>query len=360
MASHNNAGRGGRARVLGALALLATLLVACAPGAPSGSAPATGAGAARAASAAPTPTNPASGPATPTAERVTLAVSARSLSFLPQFLARSLGYYEREGLDVDLVTMRSDLQVAGMLSGELDYSCTGGDPVALAVVEGAPLRTILVAFDATHFTLVGQKGMTPAQLKGGRIGASRLQSVSHLIGRAMVSYLGFDPDADVTFFSTGETATSFAALEAGNIDAAVLSPPFSSELVSQGYAALAHASDLPDRVPFTGLTASVDHLRAKPEQAVRMSRAVLRALEVVAHDKPRVVDVLAKEWDVAPEAAEAVYDEVVAPIRPDGRMSDAAVQQYLDRIRREGLIKTALQPSDVMDFSYLERAARGG
>ncbi len=360
MASHNGAARGTSAQALAALALLAGLLAACAPGAPSGSAPAAGAAARAESTTAPAPARQPGGTATPIAERVSLAVSARSLSFLPQFLAKSLGYYEREGLDVELITMRSDLQVAGMLSGELDYSATGGDPVALAVVEGAPLRTILVAFDATHFTLVGQKGLAPAQLKGARIGASRLQSVSHLIGRAMVAHLGLNPDADVTFFSTGETSTSFAALEAGNIDAAVLSPPFSSELVSQGYPALAHASDLPDRVPFTGVTASVDHLRAKPEQAVRLTRAVLRALDVVARDKPRVLDLLVKEWEVAPAAAVAVYDELAAPIRPDGRMSDAAVQQYLDRILREGLIKTPLQPSYMMDFSFLEQAARGG
>jgi NitT/TauT family transport system substrate-binding protein len=290
---------------------------------------------------------------------VTFAVSARSLSFLPQIVAQSLGYYEREGLDVNVVTMRSDLQVAGMLSGELDYSAIGGDPVALAVAEGAPIRTILISFDSTHFTLVGQKGMDRAQLKGARIGASRLQSVSHLIGRAMVGHLGLSPDADVTFFSTGETSTSFAALEAGNVDAAVLSPPFSSELVSQGYAALAHASDLPDRVPFTGITASTDHLRAKPDQAVRAARALLGALGVVARDKPRVLELLTTEWEIDPAAASAVYEEVVAPIRVEGRMSDAALQQYLDRILREGLIRTPLKPSDITDFSYLDRAARG-
>ena len=347
------------------LAIAILLLAACGGGAPGGTTPAAGGAQASAGGAA--PPAPAGGntpagqpvPAAPSAPvRVTLAISARSLSFLPQFLAKSLGYYEREGLDVEIVTMRSDLQIAGLLSGELDYTCIGGDVIALAVTEGAPLKTILLAFDATHFTLVGQKGMERAQLKGARIGASRLQSVSHLIGKAMVSHLGYNPDADVTFFGTGETSTSFAALEAGSIDAAVLSPPFSSELVSRGYAALIHASDLPDRTPFTGLSANVDHLRAKPDQAVRMTRAVLRALAVVARDKPRILDLLVKDWEVDPSAAEAVYEEIVAPIRVDGRMSDAATQQWLDRILQEGLIKSPLKPSDINDFTFLDQASR--
>ncbi len=349
-----------RARGLGVLAILTMLLAACAGGAPGGSAPA-GSTQASGGGAAPHSAAGQPVPAAPSApERVTLAVSARSLSFLPQLLARSLGYYEREGLDVEIVTMRSDLQIAGLLSGELDYTCIGGDVIALAVTEGAPLKTILLAFDATHFTLVGQKGMERAQLKGARIGASRLQSVSHLIGKAMVSHVGFNPDADVIFLGTGETSTSFAALEAGSIDAAVLSPPFSSELASRGYAALTHASDLPDRTPFTGLSANTDHLRAKPDQAVRMTRAVLRALEVVARDRPRILDLLVKDWEIDPSAAEAVYEEVVAPLRVDGRMSDAATQQWLDRILQEGLIKTPLKPSDINDFTFLDQATRAG
>src|SRR5215218_42979 len=167
---------------------------------------------------------PSNGPAP--LQRVKVAVSAASLSFLPLYVARALGLFEAEGLDAEIVVMRSDLQVAGLLSGEVQYTGVGGDPIAVAVAEGAPLRTILVAFDATHFTLVGQRGMDARDLKGGRVGVSRLASASHNAGRALVGHAGLNPDADVTFLSTGETSTSYAALEARSIDAAVLSPPF--------------------------------------------------------------------------------------------------------------------------------------
>lgn len=345
-----------RGRAAGVLLLM--LVAGCA--ATSSGSPPPPAPAARTESAT-TPTPAPSGGVAPSAapavpERVTLAMSSRSLSFLPQFLARSLGYYASEGLDVETLIMRSDLQIAGLLSGELDYSAVGGEPLALALTEGAPLRSILIAFDNPHFTLVGQKGMDRAQLRGARIGVSRLGSVSHATGRALVSHLGLDPESQVQFFGTGETSTSFAALEARAIDAAILSPPFSSELVSQGYAALARNSELAEKSPFTGLAASSDHLRAQPDQAVRLVRAVRRSLAVIAQDRPRVLDHLTREWEIAPEAAEALYLELVGPLRVDGRMSPAELQQYLDRLLADGIVKRPVTASELADFSYLDRA----
>lgn len=356
--------RAPRARNLAAL--LALLLVACGgasgrglpaarPGAeavPAARPPAASAPGAAGDASLPTPPNrPAP------LERVKVAVSAASLSFLPLYVARSLGLFEAEGLDAELVVMRSDLQVAGLLSGEVQYTGVGGDPIAVAVAEGAPLRTILVAFDATHFTLVGQRGIDARDLKGARVGVSRLASASHNGGRALVSYAGLNPDADVTFLSTGETSTSYAALEARSIDAAVLSPPFSSELISQGYAALARASDLPDKVLFNGLATSLLQLQNQPGQVVRMLRALLAGLAVIAHDRPRILDHLVREWDVAPEAAGTAYDETTRPLRPDGRMSDLAIQQYLDRLFAGGLVSRPLTAAEVVDFSFLGRVA---
>jgi NitT/TauT family transport system substrate-binding protein len=291
-------------------------------------------------------------------EPVKLAASTRSLTILPHLLAKSEGFYEAEGLDVEVLLSRSDLQVAGLLASELTYVTTAGDPIILAIGEGAPLTSILVACDATHFTLLGQPGMDRSQLKGARIGVSRLMSASHLDARAMVKVLGFNPDTDVSYFAVGETSLAYAALETRNVDAAILSPPFSSELVSKGYPALAHASDIPERYPFVGLTTSREQLQRRPDQAVKMSRALLRSMRVMVQDKPRIREVMIQDWDVPPGAADAAYDELVRPLRPDGRMTDEALQAHLDRSHGAGLINRPLKVSDVYDFSYLEQAAR--
>lgn len=350
-----------------ALLMTAILAGGCAtPGAPAGGA--SQAPPARPASSQSTASSGNAGPARPTEqtasappaalEPVKLAASTMSLTILPHLLAKSEGFYEAEGLDVDVVLSRSDLQVAGLLSSELGYVTTAGDPIIIAISEGAPLTSILVADDATHFTLLGQPGMERSQLKGARIGVSRLMSASHLDARAMVRVLGFNPDTDVIYFAVGETSLAYGALETHNVDAAILSPPMSSDLVSKGYSALAHASDIPERYPFVGLTTSREQLQRRPERAVKMNRALLRGIRMMIDDKPRIQEIMVQHWEVPAAAADAAYDEIVRPLRPDGRMTDDALQAHLDRSHQAGLINRPLKVSDVYDFSYLEQAAR--
>jgi ABC-type nitrate/sulfonate/bicarbonate transport system substrate-binding protein len=341
--------RGRSCRLPGALLLVVVLVTtACAGGAPN--TPSGG---------APLRTETASAPAAPARpvepEKISVAISARSLSFAPQVLAKSLGFFEQEGLDADVIVMRSDLQAAGLLSGELSYS-SAGESIIFPVAEGAPVRTILVTFDGPHFTLVGQRGLDGARLKGGRVGVSRIGSASYLEGRALVGALGLNPDADVVFFATGETSTSFAALEAGNIEAAILSPPFSSQLVSRGYAGLARSSDLPAKSPFSSIVVANEQLDRKPDQAVRLIRALLRAMELIGKDKPRTIELLIKEWEIDPSYVDAVYEEMIGPLRMDGRMTDAQIQDYVDRTLQAGLIKNPVRVGDLVDFRYLERA----
>jgi ABC-type nitrate/sulfonate/bicarbonate transport system substrate-binding protein len=102
-----------------------------------------------------------------------------------------------------------------------------------------------------------------------------------------------------------------------------------------------------------------EQLERKPDQAVRVIRALLRAMALIDQDKPRTIDLLVKEWEIDPSYVDAVYQEMVGPLRRDGRMTDAELQAYLDRTYQAGLIKTPVRPSELVDFRYLDRARAG-
>ena len=52
-------------------------------------------------------------------ERVRVALSVRNVVFLPFYYAKDTKIYDRYSLDVELIQMRSDLQLAGLVSGEI-------------------------------------------------------------------------------------------------------------------------------------------------------------------------------------------------------------------------------------------------
>ncbi len=59
-------------------------------------------------------------------ERVRVALSVRNVVFLPFYYAKALRIYDKHGLNVELIQMRSDLQLAGLVSGEIDLHAIGG------------------------------------------------------------------------------------------------------------------------------------------------------------------------------------------------------------------------------------------
>ena len=73
------------------------------------------------------------------AEKVRVALSVRNVVFLPFYYAKEMKIYDKYGLDVELIQIRSDLQLAGIVSGEVDYTPAVG-PATLAVANGLPVQ----------------------------------------------------------------------------------------------------------------------------------------------------------------------------------------------------------------------------
>src|SRR6185369_4233674 len=87
-------------------------------------------------------------------ERVRMALSVRNVVFLPFYYARDARIFEKHGLNVELIQMRSDLQLAGVASGEIDYTPSIG-PAGAAFANGLPVKALAVLYRAPLFSLVG-------------------------------------------------------------------------------------------------------------------------------------------------------------------------------------------------------------
>src|SRR5436309_15173851 len=74
-------------------------------------------------------------------ERVRVALSVRNVVFLPFYYASDTKIFERYGLDAELIQMRSDLQLAGLISGEIDFTPAVG-PATLGVANAMPVKAL--------------------------------------------------------------------------------------------------------------------------------------------------------------------------------------------------------------------------
>lgn len=134
-------------------------------------------------------------------ERVRVALSVRNVVFLPFYYAKDTKIYDRYGLDVELIQMRSDLQLAGLVSGEIDFTPSVG-PAGAAVANSLPVKALAILYRAPLFSLISPSGVSSVkELEGKKVAVSRIGSESHRYGSLMLESGGADPKK-VTFIQT--------------------------------------------------------------------------------------------------------------------------------------------------------------
>jgi ABC-type nitrate/sulfonate/bicarbonate transport system substrate-binding protein len=284
-------------------------------------------------------------------ERVRVALSVRNVVFLPFYYARDEKIYDKYGLDVELIQMRSDLQLAGLASGEIDFTPSAG-PAANAIAGGLPLKALAILYRAPLFSLVAPAGLASVkELEGKKVAVSRIGSESHRYGSQMLEYGGADPKK-VTFIQTGSTSVSLTAIQQGSVNAAVLSPPFTGIMAEKGYRILARSRSLAE-APWLGLVANRQKIEKQPEQARNMLRSMRDVMATIRRDKAAVVAYIEKNFKVSSANASESYDDIVGVMVDGMLLRDDPIQKYLDSSYARGEVAKRLTAGEVFDFSLL-------
>lgn len=287
------------------------------------------------------------------AEKVRIGLSVRSVIFLPFYYARDQKIFARHALDVELIQMRSDLQMIGLVSGEIDFNPAIG-PAMLAIQNGMPIKAVGVFYNAPLFSLVSQSRVRePKELEENRVAVSRLGSESHRYAVLMLENSRVDVKR-VTFIQTGSTTVSLAALQQGSVKAAVLSPPFSGQMAQKGFKVLAKSRTLVES-PWLGLVTSRQKIQQKPEQITTVLRAMRDVLDSMVRDKSRVVSYIQQNFKVDEKVASESYDDIRGVLIASLLMPESRIKDYLDGAYRRGELLKPLQVSDVVDYSLLNR-----
>jgi NitT/TauT family transport system substrate-binding protein len=165
--------------------------------------------------------------ANPALRKITYAVATADLNVGYPFatLAKALGYYEGEGLDVEVVPGQSSATTAQLLlSGRADIGLAQPDPI---MIQRANNRIPLVSFYAvcrrgTNRFVVNPD--SPIQsvhdLKGKKVGVNDLGSGGVIYLRARLKEAGMSPN-DVQLMTVGYGTPFYEALKNHNVDAEV-------------------------------------------------------------------------------------------------------------------------------------------
>ncbi|MCW5719532.1 MAG: ABC transporter substrate-binding protein [Devosia sp.] len=196
-------------------------------------------------------------------------------------LAVQQGYFEREGVDVELVRVQqTPSALAAIQAGEGEMANIGVDALLLLVTGGASdLRAVVSPNKSLPFLIASKDAIaTPADLAGKSFGVGRPGSLDQTLSARVMAANGIDTDS-IEFVALGQPNVRAQALVAGQVDATTIS--------------IGVWSSIPDK---TGLHVLIDqdaYYRAAP-QVSKVNIVTEKVLEERRDDVKKVVTALIK------------------------------------------------------------------
>ncbi len=286
-------------------------------------------------------------------EVIHLGISTPGLYEIPTEIAQRKGFYREENLDVRKIVIRTNLHIAALIAGELDYSTVSG-LIGRATIQGLPVKGVMGWFDRPLHILIAKPGFKRlTDFKGKRIGVSGLGSAPHIVLREALSQAGMNPDRDVTTLAIGGSADRLGALIAGTVDAPPLDVAFVERAEKLGLVSVIYFGDIvPTRLG--GFGVSLDKIRKTPAQITRMIRATLKGVRFIRDNKSETLAIMRSYLNLSADAAVKVHDYAMRSLNADGLVAKNTMDAEIRLAKEQLKITEEISEDKIMDWRFLK------
>src|SRR5215470_18257100 len=202
-----------------------------------------------------------------------IGISAPVVAILPVYLGEAGGFYEKQGLKVEIISMEGGTRgIQVLLSGEIQAMHVGLSPVVAANAQGADIRAVASSTNTLPITIFTAKQSNPPLPKGSTIGISTFGSETDIALTLALKALGLKRE-DMTITQIGGTTQRFAAMVAGRIDAAPLLEPATTAAKQKGFVSVYDLSAAKTPWIFDSVVVTIAYLKQKPEALVHFLMA---------------------------------------------------------------------------------------
>ncbi|ARP43863.1 hypothetical protein B1691_05290 [Geobacillus sp. 47C-IIb] len=235
-----------------------------------------------------------------TLTKVRLAEVTRSIFYAPQYVALAKGFFEEEGLDVELTTTwGGDKTMTTLLSGGADIALVGSETSIYVYAQGTNDPVInfaqLTQTDGTF--LVSRKkidNFTWEMLKGSTFLGQRKGGMPQMVGEFVLKQHGIDPHQDLKLIQNVDFANIANAFASGTGDFVQLFEPTASifEQEGKGYIIASFGTES-GRVPYTTYMAKQSYMNKNKDIIEKFTRAIYKAQQwVESHSTKEIAKVI--------------------------------------------------------------------
>ena len=284
--------------------------------------------------------------------KVKAAYSVQSSWSLATWVAYEAGFFRKYGLDVDLVLIRATpIVTAAMVAGEAPIGQLAGSGPVSAALQGADS-----VYFATLVNLIPQSFVVtpdinkPEDLKGKRFGVSRFGAISDLVVRKYLRRFGIEPERDAQIIQIGGIPELLAAMKAGAISGAPISPPVLGAAKKAGFKELVDFETLNFKYPATGLATTRSFIQRQRSTVLNFLRGEIEGVHAIRKQKEFSINVLKKYIRITdPEVLDEGYRYAVKFIQARPFPTIDEIKAVLDEVK-----KPSANPEAFLDLSLLQ------
>ena len=275
----------------------------------------------------------------PNLEKVTLNEVAHSIFYAPMYVAIENGYFEEEGINLELVTgYGADKTMTALLSGEAEIGFMGSEASIYTYIQGASDYAVNFAQltqRAGNF-LVSREPIEDfdwSMLKGKNVLGGRKSGMPQMVFEYILKKNNINPDTDLTIDTSidfGSTAAAFSGAKEGTTgyaDFTVEFEPHATSLEAQGkgYIVASLGTDS-GYVPYTAFCARKSYIESNADTLQRFTNALQKGQEyVLSHSPEEIAKVIQPQFPYT--AIETITTIVSRYYSQDTWKSDLIFQQ---------------------------------
>jgi NitT/TauT family transport system substrate-binding protein len=298
------------------------------------------------------------------AEKFVTIHSSRVMSQSMPWIAQEAGLFKKYNIDHQLVFISSSsIVTAALLGGDSDMTLTGGIGNVIAYVRGSTDVVFIgsVKNIMTQTIVAGGNVKRPEDLKGKRIGVSRIGGNSHYFTIQALRRYNMEPSRDYSFIQTGGDPETLAALISGGIEVANLTPPTDAQAIARGYHYVIYGPDL--KIPYAAAAFVTRRsiIAKRPQVVGQFMRIMAEAAKIMHTDREFVYKVLGKYLRITDRGVlDSAYNAEIKVLEPRLVIKDEALQAILDEVAQTDARAKKVKPQELVDNRYLDEMEKSG
>jgi NitT/TauT family transport system substrate-binding protein len=283
--------------------------------------------------------------------------------FSPTFIAQKKGFFEKNGVSVDLVYFQGGSQaIQGMMAGNVPLIVTAGPEGVVAKIQGADILLLSTNNTTLAFTLfVSPDIKKPEDLRGKKAGISRFGSSSDHSIKFMFQKLGL-MEKEVTIVELGDNPTRLAALTANAVHASVFAVPYSVVVQKAGFTAMLEGHKLGLKFQGSGIATTTAFLREHRPVVEQFFRGFLEGVHFAKTHREESVRLIREFLNLKEQAeAEETYRVIIQEIQPQKPYPLKESIETVLRIVEKTVPKAkSAKPEDLIDDSVMKKLDESG